>query len=566
MKPAIPQLIGLLAEFGVRDLVCSPGSRNAALLLEADNTPGIRKHVVVDERSAAFQALGIAMVSQRPVALICTSGTALLNYAPAVAEAYYQGIPLIVISADRPLEWIDQDDSQTIRQPFALTNFTKASYDIDAERNEETYVWYVNRIVNEGLLQALAPKAGPVHFNVHLDGNVDEIQTSAPAPRKIDIATPPPRLSNDYINQLAARASQLKVMVVAGFMLPDSRLQKAFLRLSRLPNVSIMAETVSNLHLPQECYEVDTVLFPLSNQRDGISPEEIRPDMVISVGGALISRKLKEFLRKNPPKYHLSVSNATYLVDCFQSLTTKLDCAPAPFFSAFGKRLERLLGQHSKEENNAPFLSYRQAWEDICASYRKDFKGIPWCDLSALKMVFDALPKDTNLFLSNGTSVRYGQIIPYRLTHATYSNRGVSGIEGSTSTAVGASIVYPGESCLITGDMSFLYDLGGLVSAKNTDRLRIVVLDNGGGDIFRFIPATRTLPIREKYLSVAQDIPLENLAGSFGFQYLYADSKATLKRALKKLFHPYDGNIILHLDTRNCDNSSILTSFLNNHI
>ena len=167
-KSVVRILFNLLEAHGVRRVVCSPGSRNAPLLIAADARKRLETSVVIDERSAAFVALGMAMVSRRPVALVCTSGTALLNYAPAVAEAYYQGVPLIVISADRPLEWIDQDDSQTIRQPEALRNFVKGSYSLSDREQCDRPGWYETRIVNDAILTALAPKQGPVHINVRL--------------------------------------------------------------------------------------------------------------------------------------------------------------------------------------------------------------------------------------------------------------------------------------------------------------------------------------------------------------------------------------------------------------
>ncbi len=159
----------VLLEHGVIHVVCSPGSRNTPLLLAVSSRERFKTHVVIDERSAAFMALGLAQVSQNPVALICTSGTALLNYAPAVAEAYYQGLPLIVISADRPEQWIDQDDSQTIRQPGAFAHFIKRSYDIAALPDpEKERLWLTNRVVNDAMIEAMSARKGPVHINVRL--------------------------------------------------------------------------------------------------------------------------------------------------------------------------------------------------------------------------------------------------------------------------------------------------------------------------------------------------------------------------------------------------------------
>ena len=548
----IANLFKLLEDYGVRHIVCSPGSRNAPLLYEAHQRERIQKHIVVDERSAAFIGLGIAMITRKPVALICTSGSAVLNYAPAVAEAFYQSLPLIVISADRPVEWINQDDSQTIKQTNVLSNFVKASYNFDGDRFEKNYVWYANRIINEGLITADDDRPGPVHFNIHLEGEVCHELTESNA-KKIVVNKPLPILDKNDINFLAELCYDKKIMIVAGFMPPDNKLQKAMMTLERLPNICIMAETVSNLHLSPECYIIDPALFPLQNE----DPTRFVPDIVISLGGALISRKLKEFIRKNKPPFHISINSSESLIDCFQAVTHKLQCNPASFLKSFGKRLIFF-------QNKSHAVSrYRDLWNNYRKDHYKKISSFSWSDLRALDSVLKALPECANLLLSNGTAVRYAQILPYRNTHATYSNRGVSGIEGSTSTAIGASLVYNKITCLITGDMSFRYDMAGITSGLESEKLRIIVLDNGGGDIFRFIAATKNLTIREKYLCVERKFPIENIVKSFGWEYYYANSIETLEPILKIFFKEGRNPRILHLDTTStADNAVILSKFL----
>ena len=201
------QIVALLHAHGVRTAYCSPGSRNTPLLVALDACGEISKRIVVDERSAAFQAYGCALVEKSPVALICTSGSAVLDYAPAVAEAYYSGVPLIVVSADRPREWIDQDDSQTIRQYRILDHIVKGSYDVRAipegssrEYSEEVK-WTVNRTLNEAMLKALEGKQGPVHINVQLAEPLGEISQFDPIKeRGVSIAVRSAALTNDIIN------------------------------------------------------------------------------------------------------------------------------------------------------------------------------------------------------------------------------------------------------------------------------------------------------------------------------------------------------------------------------
>lgn len=548
----ISQLISLLQQYGVYRFVMSPGSRNAAIIQEIADRKDIQTEVIVDERSAAFLALGMSLVSQTPTALVCTSGSALLNYAPAVAEAYYQGVPLIIISADRPLEWIDQDDSQTIRQPGSLATIVKCTIDLNGELEDPDYLWFANRKINEALLIALSRKEGPVHINIRLSGtfshkvNIEDV-------KKIDIVKPIQRLSNSVIKKFSEYALNKKIMFIAGFMPPNNKLQKAVLNLSSLPNVCIMAETLSNLHLPEEDYLIDTALFPIEKEIE----EKLRPDIVISIGGALISRKLKEYLRSNPPKAHWSLSYSDNLIDCFKSLTIKIECSEDTFVSGLSKILKRELKERKDLINNYKLDWSRQRKKEI-----KNINTVPWSDLKAMALVLQNLPEDVNLFLSNGTSVRYGQILPYHKTHATYSNRGVSGIEGCTSTAIGGSRVYNKLTVLITGDMSFSHDLGGFACGEADNRMRIIVLDNNGGDIFRFIGATKDLKIREDFLSLPKENPIEMLAAAYQWEYYYANDEDSLLKEFNEFFQESPCPGILHIDTRKCDNASILTNYL----
>lgn len=549
----VKELISLLFSHGVRNIVCSPGSRNAMLLAEIQAHGRFKTHVIVDERSAAFIGMGMAMVSKRPVALVCTSGSALLNYAPAVAEAYYQGIPLIIVSADRPEEWIDQDDSQTIRQPGALNNYVKASYDIVATNTSENYAWYVNRIVNEGLLKSGAEKKGPVHFNIHLEGTPWSVWPEEDyKTRKISLVTSEPKLSKKKMEEFTEFFWRDKIMIVAGTMMPDNKLQKAMVALEKLPNVCIMAETVSNLHLPSECYMVDTVLFPL----DSAKAERMRPHILISLGGALISRKLKEYLRRYPPKLHWALGFSDNIIDCFKCLDFKIEVNPAPFLQTLAVRME----YHQKKHKLS--RGYRQEWNSLRLTNLTPLTRVPWSDLKALEIIFKFIPASANLFLSNGTSVRYGQVIPFTMPHAVYANRGVSGIEGCTSTAIGCSAVYERMTCLITGDMSFGYDIGALSSGMASSKFRIIVLDNRGGDIFRFIPATKNLRICEDFLCVAKKTPVEDLAKAYGFEYSFVNSEETLFKTIEDFFSESTRPKILHVSTRESFNSKILNQYL----
>ena len=530
-KTFVSILLDVLSERGVTDVVCSPGSRNAPLLIGIAARKEFRKHFSVDERSGAFQALGLALVSKKPVALICTSGTALLNYAPAVAEAYYQGVPLIVISADRPIQWIDQDDSQTLRQNEALANFVKRSYNLPCEGEDNRELqWYTNRIANDAILYACSGKPGPVHINVAL---------GEPLGRKKDRSATQPRLirqieadsigNKETVKDLAKTLSECRVMLVAGFMMPDSRLQKAFVALASFPNITVFAETLSNLHLPEEDYSVDSTLTALEEK----DLERLAPDIVISIGGAVVSRKLKEYLRKySATTQHWAVGVSHLTSDPFMALSLKIEVMPARFFSNLAAAMRKLkIGEK--------VTSYKADWKESrlkAISAKQNFiNSQGWSELQIFSEILRNLPSGCNLFLSNGTAVRYAQLTPHKLPHATYCNRGVSGIEGSVSTAIGGAKAYKGCSMIITGDLSMLYDCGSLAIEGIPENFKIIVVDNQGGGIFRFIPSTSALEEREDYFCMPPNLPLKQMAEGFGWIYFEAEDEASFRKNYKRL-------------------------------
>lgn len=551
-------LFDILLEKGVKDIVCSPGSRNVPLLLAAAARAELKKHFVVDERSAAFLGMGIALVSKNPVALVCTSGTALLNYAPAIAEAYYQGIPLIVISADRPLQWIDQDDSQTLRQNEALANYVKKSYSIPASGEDESEIqWFVNRIANDALITATSGRKGPVHINIHLSEPLNKVEPKIESkPRLIDIIEADSIGNKETIKKLALRLAESKVMVVAGFHQPDSELQKSMAEFCRMPNVAVMAETISNLHLGSNDASVDYTLSAF----DQDSLDAYAPDIVISVGGALVSRKLKEFFRRNIDKTtHWAVGYNHTTSDPFMSLALRLEVNPARFFRNIGAALRRL---HIHPE----VVQYKSIWEKLrneAGVVKIPFlRNVEWSELKAFDFILKNLPPNCNLFLSNGTPVRYAQLLPYKLPHASYCNRGVSGIDGSTSTAIGGALAFKGETLLITGDLSMAYDIGALTTKDIPDRFKIIVIDNQGGGIFRFIPSTSSLEICEEYLCQPPLLPLRQLSEGYGWDYFEADNDSSLKEVYPD-FLSSTHKSILKISCPGPLSASILKSFLN---
>ncbi|MBD5289466.1 MAG: 2-succinyl-5-enolpyruvyl-6-hydroxy-3-cyclohexene-1-carboxylic-acid synthase [Bacteroides sp.] len=559
-------LMEIAASHGVRSVICSPGSRNAPLLIAAAGCQELQTRVVVDERVAAFIALGEATVSRSPVMLVCTSGTALLNYAPAVAEAFYSGIPLIVVSADRPMEWIDQDDSQTIRQAGALDNFIKKSYDLpvfspDDGKRGATLEWFAVRTVNDALLTSLHPKQGPVHINVQLDVPLGALANPREDnPRIIRTLAPIGEYDRETILGLARQAYGKRIMLLAGFMRPDHKLSRAVAMIASLPEVCVMAESVSNLDPSITRLDnsgdwtmVDSVLWSL----DKNLKEQLRPDIVISIGGALISRELKEYLRSYPPAEHWAVGWQDSVVDPLKSLTLRIEASPARFIRQFAGALRYV----ASSARSCPEERYAEEWRKKRIQVAEALDGFadkaPWSDLKVFHILSQQDWRKSNLFLSNGTTVRYAQLFPMR-AHASFCNRGVSGIDGSTSTALGGALslqasdlsqsrnVSELQTVVITGDMSFCYDIGALACGLIPERMKIIVINNGGGGIFRYIGSTSALPEKtlDRFFCADPGMDIQHVAEAFHLKVFCAESEERLINILPMFLQEEEASLL----------------------
>lgn len=555
-KESCQILVRLLYEHGVRHVVVSPGSRNAPIVVALAANKDIKKTVVVDERSAGFIALGIASITNMPVAVVCTSGTAVLNYAPSVAEAYYRKMPIIVISADRPIEWIDQDDSQTLRQYEALSHYVKKSYNIPSRCNDDTSRWYVNRIVNDALLTVNSHRKAPVHINIQLDeplGNkISQIDTPIRVINRVSSNT---QLSSVQLAELSSRiANASKVLIVAGFYAPNEQLNQSLIRIADNPNVVVMCESISNLHSSKFICTIDRTLSILGDD----AKQQLSPNIVITFGGAIVSRFVKQYLRRQPHIEHWHVGITDTTIDCFQSLSLRIDIEPEDFFPQLAAQSIGCTSDYSAEWHNVAKEAELSHWEYI--------RQIGWSDLKAFSILMDRIPSTWNLQLSNGTSIRYAQLFSSESVGRSDCNRGVSGIDGCTSTAIGASMGYNDVTLLITGDMSAQYDIGALACSSIPNRFKMIVLCNGGGGIFRFINSTSQLLELDEYFAVASDIPLRQLADGYNMSFYEANNVNELFEVLPSFMQDSERPSILAINTPPLYSAEVLIKYFTRHI
>lgn len=545
------ELVELLVANGVKRAVLSPGTRNAPLIMAFGRSCDVTCYSVIDERSAAFTAIGMASCSGEPVAVVCTSGTALLNYAPAVAEAYYRHIPLIVVSADRPASWIGQDDSQTLVQPGALSNYVLKSFSFNASPTGEDECWMINRQINEGILAATGRRKGPVHFNVAIGEPISSVEeVAAVTPRVIRRIECNGEMPDGVAKELAGElVTPSKVMVVAGFNHPDLALNNALRELSKHSNIVVLAERTANLHSDDFISVVDESLF-LSMSCGQL--DALRPDVVVSVGGSLVSRPLKEQLRQWKP-VHWYVGYENNIVDCFMSLDRIIESEPALFF----KKMVAAIG------SSGVVSSYSSDWHRHYRDAMEKSDGFiaQWSDMAAIRYISEHLPEKCNLQVSNGMTLRYLLSVPRLNVNRVDCNRGVSGIDGSTSTAVGASAVYDGDTVLLTGDMGAQYDAAALASPLLTPKFKMIVIANGDGGIFRVIKTTRTLPELDGYIASHVNFPAAELAGIYGFACFEASCLSELQHVFPEFISETRRHAMLVVRTDSKVSASVASEF-----
>jgi 2-succinyl-5-enolpyruvyl-6-hydroxy-3-cyclohexene-1-carboxylate synthase len=538
---------------GLQYIVISPGSRNAPLILSFANNPNIKAISIVDERSAAFFALGIAQQTKKPVAIACTSGTAALNYAPAIAEAYYQKVPLLVLTADRPADLIDQGDGQTIRQKNLYKNYIKGSFEISENfENEKEYDSAV-KTINKAIHLASFPDYGPIHINLPFSEPIyNSIKSHHWKARSIRPGIRLFDLKEDEIKRFAKSWNKYsKKLLIAGMMDPNIAVSRLISRIVDDPSVVLLTESTSNL---LDCCSVNCIDKVVST----ILPdemEEFKPELLVTFGGNVVSKMVKEFLRKNKPVEHWHIDTVDYKMNTYQCLTSGIQTEPFVFFNEMIDHVKHLKS------------NYKQLWQArenrSEARHKKYLKKCEYTDLKVFEAIFEALPDKSQVQLGNSTPVRYAQLFNVKENLTWFSNRGTSGIDGTVSTAAGACYASFQPTTLIVGDLGFFYDSNALMNNYLSHKLRIIIINNSGGGIFRFISGpdeTDHLPV---FFEARHHWTAEHIAKNFNVPYISAGNLSELESALRLFYDPvyFNGSAILEVFTPNEKNAEILKSY-----
>lgn len=543
--PLAQSIIALCKAKGLLDIIISPGSRNAPLTIGFASTKDFNCYSIADERCAAFMAVGMAQQLGRPVALVCTSGSALLNYYPAVAEAFYSQLPIVVISADRPTSKIDIGDGQTIRQRDVFANHIVYNANLTEEASAENDLM-INEAINTAILQK-----GPVHINAPFEEPLYEVTENLSVAPKVTQAEPLENVLPDVQPFIRLWNKATKKLILIGTNNPYSIAPEIIDQLANDDSVVVMKEVTSNIHHPHFIGNIDTIITPFTDA----DFTDFQPDILVTIGGMVVSKRVKAFLRKYPPQEHWHVDTLR-AYDTFGCLSQHFKVTPNTFFGM-------LLPESNPVASD--YLPKIIALKALRAKMHETYANrIPYSDFTVFQTLLPALPENSQLQISNSSAIRYAQLFSIDPSIEVFCNRGTSGIDGSTSTAIGAAIASNKQTILITGDISFLYDSNALWNAYIPNNFKIILINNGGGGIFRILPGHQETPVFNTYFETEHQYTAEHLAAMYRFRYTAVKEQSELEKALPVFFSDKAQPALLEIHTPTEINDKILLEYFKN--
>jgi 2-succinyl-5-enolpyruvyl-6-hydroxy-3-cyclohexene-1-carboxylate synthase len=533
-KRSIQILAHLLQQYGISDIIISPGSRNAPLAIHFSETDAFNCYSIVDERSAAFVGIGMAKSEKKPVAITCTSGSAVANYYPAVTEAFYQNVPLLILTADRPTDFVDIFDGQTIRQKDIFHQHSYGDFQLleDSKENAED----VNFDIIKKAIELCFEKQGPVHINIPLEEPLYELVSELPSFPSVEKTI----RHKEYevpSNLIADWHTSQRIMILVGTKDHSPELENQLTQLVKNHSVVVLSEANSNLYHEKFFRHIDRYIFNFTEE----DYKTYAPDLLITVGQNVVSKKVKQFLRSARPKQHWHLDEV-WQPDTYFSLTEKIEVKPEVFFSKLLKFI------------NLEPRPYFNLWDVLRdkkdAKHEQFLNKAEFSDFYFFNKASQTIPENYNIHFSNSSAIRYAQLFDFG-KRKMYCNRGTSGIDGSTSTAMGFAIKNANPTLLITGDLGFFYDINGLWNQYIPPFVRIIIFNNGEGNIFKIIPGPgnanpNTL---DEFIATKHRKHAEHLAKHFGFSYIKVEDEPTLDRVLENFFKPDLQPKILEVNT-----------------
>jgi len=547
-KRSIQILAHLLQQYGIADVVISPGSRNAPLAIHFSEVDSFNCFSIVDERSAAFVAMGMAKSEKKPVAVTCTSGSAGGNYDPAITEAFYQNIPLLVLTADRPTDFVDIFDGQTIRQKDVFHQHSYGDFQLLEDTKE--HAEEINFDTIKKAIELCFEKQGPVHINIPLEEPLYELVSELPTFPTVEKTI----RHKEYeipSNLIADWHTSQRIMILVGTRDYSPELENQLTQLVKNHSVIVLSEANSNLYHEKFFRHIDRYIFNFTEE----DYKTYAPDLLITVGQNVVSKKVKQFLRNARPKQHWHLDEI-WQPDTYYSLTEKIEVKPEVFFSKLLKYI------------NLEPRPYYNLWDVLRdkkdAKHQQFLNTVEFSDFYFFNKAAQTVPENYNIHFANSSAIRYAQLFDFG-KRRMYCNRGTSGIDGSTSTAMGFAIKNANPTLLITGDLSFFYDINGLWNQYIPPFVRIMIFNNGEGNIFKIIPGPgnanpNTL---DEFIATKHKKNAEHLAKHFGFSYIKVEDELTLDRVLENFFKPDAQPKILEVNTYGKNSADVQKAYFN---
>ena len=575
--PVAQTLILSCLKFDFFDVVISPGSRNVPLAIGFASNKKFKCYSIVDERSAAFFALGLSQKSKKPTILICTSGSALLNYYPAVAEAYYSEIPLIILSADRPEYKINIGDGQTINQSNVFEKNILYSNSLKQDcshATEEIIKSNLQKIVNdkadyskiEKLQKSIQKnneeiieiafnlsinKMQPVHLNVPMEEPLYEFNDSPSISVKVKKKTEKKQTLIDLDNFYKAINKASKIMILIGVSDGNILSKKSIQKINSCSSIIVMKEHTSNVFNESFISNIDRLIGPIELQSNSDSLfDELSPEIVISLGGMIVSKKIKSFLRNYKPRKHFHIGN-NISKDSFYLGVEHINTNANKFFENI--------------DLNKSDSKYFEKWNQLDNSklylHNRYMKVVNFSDLKIFEILTNWIPKKYNIQVANSTPIRYFQLFDLKNKNIMFANRGTSGIDGSTSTAIGSSVQNDSPVLLVTGDLSFFYDVNALWNNHIPKNFRIIIINNSGGGIFKILPGFKENNLFSEFIETQHNLSARLIAKMFNFNYTRVSTKFGLNLYLRTFFKNSKKPKILEIKTSSVKSTKILKEY-----
>jgi len=545
---SVQALIVLLKEYGVRKIVLSPGMRNVPIVHSVEQDEFFQCYSMVDERSAAYFAMGLAQESGETVALCCTSGTAAVNYSPAVHEAFFQKVPLVVITADRNPYYLYQLEDQSLPQFRLFDGVCKKSVTLPLVKDNIDY-WYCIRILNEAFLELNHNGKGPIHINVPIEQDIVSFNTdklpAITAIRRTILSRCTAEEKEALINKLK---SYKRILVIYGQSLTASETKKSLVEnfVSQY-NCVIAVEHISNL----KCKGTVNTYLICNVLTDDVF-EKMAPDLVISMEGQFLSQLRFLLMRCKKSFEYWCVNESGSVVDPLRKLTHIIEGSSEEFFEFF----------KDCESENIIENEYLNQWNGRLKRLKiAEEYDFPYSNNYAVQKIMQNVPKGVLIHFGTDTIVRLSQCFSLDESITAYANRGTTGIDGTLSSFIGQSAEGDRLSFLLIGDLSFFYDMNGLWNRYVGKNIRILLCNNEGGETFYWNGA-RHISNRHVHIAAEHFSTAEGWAKSQGLKYLSARNKEEFDSRISEfLSEASDRPILFELFTKKDRDAEIMDEF-----